>query len=77
MANQLAQQIESILDEELGNFIAKATVKKNCEQIGATMDTITAAQLPELAVKIGKSVKFFSGEDVGNAIAEKIRAIKA
>lgn len=77
MANELAQEIERILDDELGDFIAKATVKKNCELIGATTDTITAAQLPELAEKIEKSVSFFSGEEQGRKIAQQVRDIKA
>ena len=76
MANKLAQEIEKILSEAVGEFIAKATVKKNCEMIGCTPDTLTPAHLPELAEKIDKSVSFFSGKDVGSALAEKIRALK-
>ncbi|MDY6793760.1 MAG: hypothetical protein SWK76_00545 [Actinomycetota bacterium] len=76
MANKLAQDIEKILSEAVGDFIARATVKKNCELIGSTPDTITAAQLPELAEKIDKSVSFFSGKDVGSALAEKIKSLK-
>lgn len=76
MANKLAQEIEKILSEAVGEFIAKATVKKNCELIGCTPDTLTAAHLPELAEKIDKSVSFFSGKDVGSSLAEKIRALK-
>jgi hypothetical protein len=77
LANKLAQEIEKILSDAVGDFIARATVKKNCELIGTTPDTITADKLPELADKIDKSVSFFSGKDVGSALAEKIRAIKA
>lgn len=76
MANKLAQEIEKILAEAVGEFIAKATVKKNCELIGCTPDTLTAAQLPELAEKIDKSVSFFSGKDVGSSLAEKIKTLK-
>ena len=77
MANKLAQEIEKILSDAVGDFIARATVKKNCELIGTTPDTLTADKLPELAEKIDKSVSFFSGKDVGSSLAEKIRAIKA
>lgn len=73
MANPLAQQVEKILAGAVGDFIAKATVKKNCELIGATPDTLTAAQLPELASHVEKSVSFFSGKDTGTDVAEKIR----
>ena len=51
-------------------------MKKNCELIGASMDTITPTQLPELAERIEKSVSFFSGEDVGKAVAQRVRDIK-
>ena len=75
--NSIAKKAEGILSEVVGDFIAKATVKKNCELIGATTDNITAAQLPELADKIEKSVSFFSGEEKGKAVAERIRIITA
>jgi len=77
LANKLAQEIEKILSEAVGDFIAKATVKKNCELIGCSPDTVTVDQLPELAEKINKSVAFFSGKDVGTSLAEKIKALKA
>ena len=73
MANPLAQQVEKILASAVGEFIAKATVKKNCEIIGSSPDTLTAAQLPELAAHIEKSVSFFSGKETGTDVAEKIR----
>lgn len=73
MANPLAQQVEKILENAVGEFIAKATVKKNCELIGATIDSLTAGQLPELATHIEKSVSFFSGKETGTDVAEKIR----
>ena len=73
MANPLAQQVERILAGAVGEFIAKATVNKNCELVGATPDTIIAAQLPDLAAHIEKSVSFFSGKETGTDVAEKIR----
>jgi hypothetical protein len=75
LANPLAQQVEKILASAVGDFIAKATVKKNCELIGTTPDTLTAAQLPDLATHIEKSVSFFSGKETGTDVAEKIRNI--
>ncbi|MFW6113794.1 MAG: hypothetical protein ACOC78_02610 [Actinomycetota bacterium] len=75
MANSLAQDIEKMLSDEVGDFIAKATVKKNCELIGCTPDTLTPAELPQLAEKISKSVSFFSGKDVGKDVSEKIRSM--
>ena len=73
MANPLAQQVEKILAGAVGDFIAKATVKKNCELIGAAPDTLNSTQLPELAAHIEKSVSFFSGKETGTDVAEKIR----
>lgn len=76
MANKLALEIEKILAESVGDFIARATVKKNCELVGTTPDSLTADKIPELADKIEKSASFFSGKDTGAALAEKIRNIK-
>jgi hypothetical protein len=76
VANRLAQEVERILSSAVGDFIAKATVKKNCELIGTTPDNLTSDKLPELVEKIEKSVAFFSGKDVGSGVAEKIRAIR-
>lgn len=75
MANPLAQQVEKILASAVGDFIAKATVKKNCELIGSTPETLTSAQLPDLAAHIEKSVSFFSGKETGADVAEKIRGL--
>lgn len=73
MANPIAQKVEKILAAAVGDFIAKATVKKNCEIIGSSPETLTAAQLPDLAAHIEKSVSFFSGKDTGTEVADKIR----
>lgn len=75
MANPLAQKVEKILTSAVGEFIAKATVKKNCEIIGTTPDNLSAAQLPELATHIEKSVSFFSGKETGSEVADKIRGL--
>jgi hypothetical protein len=76
VANRLTQEVEKVLAAAVGDFIAKATTKKNCELIGTNPDDLTAEQIPELAEKIEKSISFFSGKDVGRGVAEKIRAIK-
>lgn len=72
----MAQEVEKILAAAVGDFIAKATLKKNCELIGTTPDDLTVEQLPDLAEKIEKSVSFFSGKDVGVGVAEKIKTIR-
>lgn len=77
MANKLAQDIEKILAEEVGEFIARAAVKKNCELIGTTPDTLTAAQVPQLVEKIAKSISFFSGKQAGPDLLGRISALGA
>jgi len=71
----LSQQVERILASAVGDFIAKATVKKNCELIGCTPDNLTSGQLNDLASNIEKSVSFFSGKETGTEVAEKIRSL--
>ena len=75
MASPLAQQVERILASAVGEFIAKATVKKNCELIGCSPDNLTSGQLNDLASNIEKSVSFFSGKETGAEVAEKIRSL--
>lgn len=77
MANKLAQEIERILAEELGEFIAQATLKKNLEQMGVSPNDLSAAQLEDLSVRLEKSVNFFGGNSKGAAVAGKVRALKA
>lgn len=72
MANPLAKQVGTILTSTVGEFIAKATIKKNCELVGTTPDDLNLEQLPALAAHIEKSVSFFSGKEAGAEVAEKI-----
>ncbi len=73
MANPLSQQVLKILTSAVGEFIARATLKKNCELIGTSAEELAPEKLPELAERIEKSVSFFAGKDVGKDVAEKIR----
>lgn len=75
MANKLALEIEKILSAEVGEFIARSTVKKNCELIGATADSITSDMLPQLADMIDKSVVFFTGKESGGDLVTRIKSI--
>jgi hypothetical protein len=76
LANSLAQKIERLLSDAMGDFIATATLKKNCDLIGATPDNLTADQLPLLAEHIEKSVSFFNDEDTARKVSEQIRALR-
>jgi hypothetical protein len=75
LANGLAQDIERMLSGVMGDFIASATLKKNCELIGTNTDGLTAAQLPDLADKIEKSIAFFNNADTARDLAQKIKAL--
>lgn len=77
MANKLAQDVGRILSGTLGDFMAQATLKKNCDIIGATPDTLDGSQLPLLAKNIEKSVSFFSGKEASSEVARKILALQA
>jgi hypothetical protein len=76
LANSLAQEIDRLLSSVMGDFIATATLKKNCDLIGTTPEDLTADQLPALAEKIEKSVAFFNDEDTARKLAEQIKAMK-
>jgi hypothetical protein len=73
LESPLALQVQKILASAVGDFIAKATVKKNCELIGTTPDNLTNVELLKLAAHIEKSVSFFSGKETGMEVADKIR----
>ena len=77
MANKLAQEIERILSEELGEFIAQATLKKNLEQMGVDSNSLSGDHLEDLSVRLEKSVNFFGGNSKGAMVANKVRALRA
>lgn len=76
MANGLAQDIERMLSSVMGDFIATATLKKNCELIGTSPDNLSVAELPALSEKIEKSIAFFNNADTAKEIAEKIKSLR-
>jgi hypothetical protein len=77
MSNRLAVDIECILREALGEFVARATLKKNCELIGVSPDSLENSQLKELADRIESSVNFFSGRETASLVAGRVRALAA
>jgi len=76
LANSLTQEIDRMLSSVMGDFIATATLKKNCELIGTSPDNLSAAELPALAEKIEKSIAFFNNADTARELAEKIKALR-
>lgn len=75
MPNSLAQVIQRMISDAMGNFLATATLKKNCELIGTTTEELTVNDLPALAQKVEKSVAFFKDEVTAKDLAEKIGAL--
>lgn len=75
--NEIARQVEDIIAGELGGYAAKAAFCRDCEVIGATPETLTAAQLPALAEEVWRSVSFFSDSERGDSVKNRIRAIMA
>jgi len=65
-----------LLSNVMGDFIATATLKKNCELIGTSPDSLNADQLPDLAEKIEKSIAFFNNADIARDLAGKIKALR-
>ncbi len=65
-----------MLSSVMGDFIATATLKKNCELIGTSPDNLTADQLPSLVEKIEKSVAFFNDVATAQKLSERIRTLK-
>jgi len=75
LPNSLAQVIQRMISDAMGNFLATATLKKNCELIGTTTEELTVNDLPALAQKVEKSVAFFKDEVTAKDLAEKIGAL--
>jgi hypothetical protein len=74
--NDIAQQVKGIIRDEVGEFIGQVTVRKNCELIGTSEESLSYTQLPELAVKIEKFVAFYCGKDSGSAVSTRIMALQ-
>lgn len=74
MANELAQNIEKLLEPIVGDFIAKAAVKAQCKSIGTTPDELGPQHLEALSKKIEAAIKIY-GHDA-TEIGEQIRKLK-
>lgn len=59
--NKLAQSVTSAITPVVGEFVAKATVLKNCELLGISPEALCIEELPQLAKKIQTSISFFAG----------------
>jgi len=73
--NDIALQVKGIIKDEVGEFVGQVTVRKNCELIGATEESLSYSHLPQLAAKIEKFVAFYCGRDSGSAVSSRIKAL--
>jgi hypothetical protein len=74
--NDIAEQVKGIVKDEVGEFVGQVTIRKNCELIGASEESLSYSHLPELATKIEKFVAFYCGRDSGNAVSNRIMALQ-
>ena len=74
--NDIAKQVKGIVKDEVGEFVGQVTVRKNCELIGASEESLSYNHLPQLAVKIERFVAFYCGKDSGSAVCDRILALQ-
>ena len=74
--NDIARQVKGIVKDEVGEFVGQVTIRKNCELIGASEESLSYSHLPELAAKIEKFVAFYCGRDSGSAVNDRIMALQ-
>jgi len=74
--NDIAKQVKGIIKDEVGEFVGQVTIRKNCELIGASEESLSYSHLPELAAKIEKFVAFYCGRDSGSTVSNRIMALQ-
>ncbi|MDD5258437.1 MAG: hypothetical protein PHD29_00500 [bacterium] len=70
--NHIAAKIDSYLIPLIGELLAAATLKVQCEKIGTTVDKLTPMDLPQLAHRIEQALVVFLGLDRAKKIAYQI-----
>jgi hypothetical protein len=75
MYNRLAKDVEEAMGGFLGGFMAHIAVKKCCEKMGVSPDTLEDRQLPELADRIERFVHAGLGEEEAILVASRVRAL--
>lgn len=73
---QLAKEIEKILIPEVGEFVAKATIKRQCSLIGITPETLSFKEFDVFLEKLENSINFLAGKEVAKRVVEKARELK-
>jgi hypothetical protein len=75
MANRLAQEVLATLAEPLGDFIARAVMKRNCERLGIDPESLAPKDLDELSGVFEKSLAVFADPETAKVVAEKVRSM--
>jgi tripartite-type tricarboxylate transporter receptor subunit TctC len=75
MENHFGERVILILSQALGEFVATAMVKRNCEAMGANPSALTSEQLPQLLERTEKSIAFFIDKDRSRVVIERLRAL--
>ena len=70
--NYIAVKIESFLLPLIGELLTAATLKVQCEKIGASVEKLTPMHLPELAPRIEQALVIFLGSDRSKRVAKQI-----
>ncbi len=76
MQNPIAQNVQRILAATVGDFVARAMLKKSCSLMGIAPEQLEPDHLTPLADSLGKSVSFFTGNEIGAEVAEQVRALE-
>lgn len=61
MPNDLATRVEEILSKEVGDLIARAALRKQCEMIGITVEALGPQHLPRLAERLRSAMSVYGG----------------
>jgi hypothetical protein len=75
VANILAQRIEETLRPIVGTVLASVSVDLESKRIGKTPDTITRADLNDIAENLTAQLRLVVGADLAAAAAQKVREL--
>jgi hypothetical protein len=65
--------IERVVAPDLGETLARASARAQCEALGYSDDTITSEQLEAVLEKLGKGMRVFVGGPRATVLVDKIR----
>ncbi len=73
MPNLLAERIEETLRPIVGTVLASVSVDLEARRIGKTADTITRADLTDIASNLTTQLRMVVGADLATAASQKVR----